>query len=100
MRPPEAERPDRPWHTNWMVWWFAGRWFWIIDVLDAYSRYLGHCQLLPTARAEDVTLAVQAALDDLPPDRRRAGEREIVHDYGSQFVGHRSGSYPFRAGAA
>jgi putative transposase len=55
-------------------------------VLDAYSPYLVHCQLLLTARAEDVTLAVQAALDSLPPERRRPDKPEIVHDCGSQFI--------------
>ncbi len=86
-RPTEADHPDQRWHTDLMVWWFADRWFWLIDVLDAYSRYLVHCQLLLTARAEDVTLAVQAALDTLPPERRRSGEPEIVHDRGGQFIG-------------
>jgi transposase InsO family protein len=86
-RPAEADHPDQRWHTDLMVWWFAGRWFWMIDVLDAYSRYLVHCQLLLTARAEDVTLAVQTALDRLPAERRRDGEPEIVHDSGGQFIG-------------
>ncbi|MCC6192136.1 MAG: transposase family protein [Anaerolineales bacterium] len=87
VRPPEADHPDQRWHTDLMVWWFADRWFWMIDVLDAYSRYLVHCQLLLTARAEDVTLAVQTALDTLPLERRRAGEPEIVHDNSGQFIG-------------
>ncbi|MCC6188184.1 MAG: transposase [Anaerolineales bacterium] len=87
MRPPAADHPDQRWHTDLMVWWFAGRWFWMIDVLDAYSRYLVHCQLLLTARAADFTLAVQTALDTLPPEHRRAGEPEIVHDCGSKFIG-------------
>jgi transposase InsO family protein len=86
-RPPEADHPDQRWHTDLMVWWFADRWFWMIDVLDAYSRYLIHCQLLLTARAEEVTLAVQTALDTLEPERRRTGEPEIVHDSGGQFIG-------------
>lgn len=86
-RPPAADHPDQRWHTDLMVWWFADRWFWMIDVLDAYSRYLVHCQLLLSARAQDVTLAVQTALDSLPPERRRTGEPEIVHDCGSQFIG-------------
>lgn len=60
----------------------------MIDVLDAYSRYLVHCQPRLTVRTEDVPLAVETALDTLPPERRRAGEPEIVHDCGSQFVGH------------
>jgi putative transposase len=88
VRPPAAGHPDQRWHTDLMVWWFADRWFWMIDVLDAYSRYLVHCQLLLSARAADVTQAVQTALDTLPPERRRTGEPEIVHDCGSQFIGH------------
>lgn len=87
VRPPEVDHPDQRWHTDLMVGWFADGWFWMIDVLDAYTRYLVHCQLHLRARAEDVTLAVQTALDALPPERRRIGEPEIVHDCSSQFIG-------------
>ncbi len=39
-RPPEATHPDQRWHTDLMLWHFSGQWFYLIDVLDAYSRYL------------------------------------------------------------
>jgi putative transposase len=88
VRPPEADHPDQRWHTDLSMWRFGGQWFWLIDVLDAYSRYLVHCELLLTAKADDVVRAVQRALDTLRDRPRRDGEPEIVHDGGPQFIGH------------
>jgi putative transposase len=85
-RPPEADHPDQRWHTDLMTLYFSGRWFWMVDVLDAYSRYLVHCEVLLTARASVVQLAVQRALDTLDGRTRIDGEPEIVHDRGSQFL--------------
>jgi transposase InsO family protein len=87
-RPPEADHPDQRWHTDLMLWRFSGRWFWLIDVLDAYSRYLVYCEVLITAKAEDVVSAGQRAIDTLAGRERRPGEPEIVHDGGPQFIGH------------
>jgi transposase InsO family protein len=70
------------------MWLFGGQWFWLIDVLDAYSRYLVHWELLLTAKAEDVVRAVQRAVDTLHDRLRQPGEPEIVHDGGPQFIGH------------
>jgi putative transposase len=85
-RPPEADHPDQRWHTDLMTLYFSGRWFWMVDVLDAYSRYLVHCEVLLTARASVVQLAVQRALDTLDGRTRIDSEPEIVHDRGSQFL--------------
>lgn len=87
-RPTEADHPDQRWHTDLMSLYFAGRWFWLVDVLDAYSRYLVHTEVLLTARATVVQTAVQRALDTLIGQPRLAGEPEIVHDGGPQFLGH------------
>jgi putative transposase len=87
-RPPEADHPDQRWHTDLMMWYFDGQWYWLIDVLDAYSRYLVYCDVLVTATAQDIVRAEQRALDTLAPWERRAGEPEIVHDGGPQFIGH------------
>jgi putative transposase len=88
VRPPEADHPDQRWHTDLMMWWFDRQWFWLIDVLDAYSRYLIYCELMLTATAEAVVAAGQRALETLGNRPRRPGEPEIVHDGGPQFVGH------------
>jgi putative transposase len=88
VRPPEADHPDQRWHTDLSMWLFGGQWFWLIDVLDAYSRYLVHWELLLTAKAEDVVRAAQRAVDTLHDRPRRPSEPQIVHDGGPQFIGH------------
>ncbi len=87
-RPPEADHADQRWHTDLMMWRLDEQWYWLIDVLDAYSRYLIYCEVLITATAQDIVRAEQRALDTLAPRARRSGEPEIVHDGGPQFIGH------------
>jgi transposase InsO family protein len=86
-RPPEADHPDQRWHTDLMMWYFDEQWYWLLDVLDAYSRYLVSCEVLITATAQNIVRAEQRALDTLTGQARRPGEPEIVHDGGPQFVG-------------
>lgn len=88
VRPAAADHPDQRWHTDLSMWWFDNQWFWMLDILDAYSRYLVHCELLLTAKTDAVERAVQRALDTLVGRVRLAGEPQIVHDGGPQFIGH------------
>jgi transposase InsO family protein len=95
-RPPEPQRPDERWHVDIMYLRVDARWCYLVDILDAYSRFLVHWTLNLTMTADTLTLAVQTALDHL----QRQGSRvqgcsgstptmplpEIVHDNGSQFV--------------
>jgi len=85
-RPPEADHPDQRWHTDLSMWHFSGRWFWLVDVLDSYSRYLIHCEVLLIARTEDVAAAIQCARETLTDRLLLLGEPEIVHDGGPQFI--------------
>ena len=87
-RPPKADHPDQRWHTDLMMWYFDVQWYWLLDVLDAYSRYLVYCEVLITATAQDVVRGEQRAIDTLLGRERRLGEPEIVHDGGPQFIGH------------
>lgn len=59
-------------------------WFYLVDIIDAYSRYLVHWTLNPTMTDDTVILTVQQALDGLA--HRRPDEPKVVHDSGSQFV--------------
>lgn len=86
-RPDEPDHPDQRWHTDLMSLKLNGRWFYLIDVLDAYSRYLVYWEVLLSARADVIVRAAQRALETLN-GRKRVGEPEIVHDRGPQFVGH------------
>lgn len=83
-RPPEPDHPDQVWHIDLMYVWIAPRWYYLVDVLDGYSRFLVHWSLNLTMLAETVTLTVQEALEGL--SGRRPGEPRLVHDHGSQFL--------------
>lgn len=65
-----------------MYLWVRGRWYFLVTVLDAYSRYIVQWELLSSMRAEDVTDVVHAALEKHP-----GVHPQILHDRGSQFTG-------------
>lgn len=77
---PEATYPDEVWHVDLMYLWVKGRWYFLISVLDSYSRYVVHWQLTLSMRAEEVAETVAVALENAPGKRPR-----IVRDNGSQF---------------
>lgn len=81
-RPAEPDRPNQVWHMDLMYLWLRSRWWYLVDILDGYSRYLVHWSLSDTLEADAVTLTVLEALEKWHPDPKPA----IVHDHGSQFV--------------
>lgn len=83
-RPPEPDHPDQVWHIDLMYLYIPPRWYYLVDILDGYSRFLVHWSLNLTMHADTVTLTVQEALDGLP--QRPPGEPKLVHDRGSQFL--------------
>ena len=84
-RPPPPDHPDQVWHVDLMYLYIRPRWYYSVDILDAYSRYLVGWSLSMTMTVDTVTMTVQTALDGL--DHRRPGQPRIVHDHGSQFTG-------------
>ena len=83
-RPPEPDHPDQVWHVDLMYLYIRPRWYYLVDILDGYSRFLVHWSLNPTMLAETVTFTVQEALERL--SQRQPGEPKLVHDHGSQFI--------------
>ena len=57
-------------------------------MLEAYIRYLVHCELLLSASDDAVILAAQRARETLVDRVRLLGEPQIVHDNGPQFISH------------
>lgn len=96
-RPEPPTRPDEVWHTDLMYVRVGGRWCYLVDILDGYSRYLVHWSLNLTMVTETVVDTVQAALERL--EERRAGEPRMVHDSGSQFVSGEWKRYLVHVGA-
>lgn len=80
--PKPPTEPHQRWHTDLMYLWIRGRWYFLVTVLDAYSRYIVHWELLSSMRADDVTDVVHAAVEKYP-----GVHPQVVHDRGSQFTG-------------
>ena len=83
-RPPAPDHPDQAWHIDLMYLCIGSRWYYLVDIVDDYSRYLVHWSLNLTMLADTVTLTVQEALDQLP--MRRPGEPQLIHNHGGQFI--------------
>lgn len=77
--PPEPEGPNERWHTDLMYLRIEDTWYFLVTVLDAYSRYVVHWDLLTTMTAAAVRVVVQDAL------KKTGATPEVVTDNGSQF---------------
>jgi len=78
---PVATYPNEVWHVDLMYLWVKGRWYFLVTVLDSYSRYVVHWELAFSMLASEVADIIAAALEKVPGKRPR-----IVRDNGSQFV--------------
>lgn len=79
--PPRPTRPHERWHTDLMYLRVADSWYFLVSVIDAYSRYIVHWELLTSMRAADVELVIRAALE------QTGAAPQLVTDSGSQFTG-------------
>jgi len=61
--------------------WVAARFYFLLNVIDAYSRYSVHHKLLITLDGKSVATELQAALEKVSDAKPR-----VVHDHGSEFV--------------
>lgn len=78
--PAKPTRPHERWHTDLMYLRVEDSWYFLVTVLDAYSRYVVHWELLTTMTASDVRLVLQQALE------RTGATPKLVADNGSQFT--------------
>lgn len=78
--PSKPTRPHERWHTDLMYLRIQDSWYFLVTVLDAYSRYVVHWELLSTMVASDVQLVIQHALE------QTGATPDVVTDNGSQFT--------------
>lgn len=78
--PAKPTRPHERWHPDLMYLRIADAWYFLVTVLDAYSRYVVHWEFLTTMRASDVRLVIQQALEVT------GATPKLVTDNGSQFT--------------
>lgn len=72
--------PNEQWHTDVMYVWIAGRFYFLLNFIDAWSRYAVHWKLLLELKGERVAIELELALAAVGEARPR-----IVHDHGSEF---------------
>jgi putative transposase len=72
---------NQQWHTDVMYIWVAARFYFLLNFIDAYSRYSVHHKLLITLDGKSVATELQAALEKAGDVKPR-----VVHDHGSEFV--------------
>lgn len=80
-KPAPPTGPNQRWHTDIMYLRVGDVWYFLVTVLDGYSRYVVHWDLLTSMRAADVRLVIQHALE-----LNGLRDVEIVSDNGSQFT--------------
>jgi len=82
-KPQSPQGPNLVWHIDLMYVWLSGRWFYLVDILDAYSRYLVHWTLNRTMQTYTVSQTVQEALERWNCIGKAPA---MVHDNGTQFL--------------
>ncbi len=79
-KPAEPEAPNERWHTDLMYLRVQDTWYFLVTVLDAYSRYVVHWDLLTTMTAAAVRVVIHDAL------KKTGASPQVVTDNGSQFT--------------
>jgi transposase InsO family protein len=80
VQPPEPKAPNERWHTDLMYLRVDDTWYFLVTVLDAYSRYVVHWDLLTTMTAAAVRVVIHDAL------KKTGASPQVVTDNGSQFT--------------
>ena len=51
-RPPEPDHADEVWHVDLMYLYISPRWYYLVDIIDGYSRFLVNWSLNLTMESE------------------------------------------------
>ena len=77
----QPKNPHEHWHTDVSHVNVCGTFFYLISVLDGYSRYVVHWEIRESMTEADVEIVVQRAKEKFPDATPR-----LISDNGSQFV--------------
>ena len=79
----QPDRPHEQWHTDIAYLNIMGSQYFLISVLDGFSRAIVHHEIRTRMETTDVEIVIQRALDSLPGDAPRP---RLISDNGSQYV--------------
>lgn len=94
------QQPDRPheqWHTDIAYLNIMGSQYFLISVLDGFSRAIVHHEIRTRMETTDVEIVIQRALDSLPGDAPRP---RLISDNGSQYVSGQFKTFLRQSGCA
>jgi transposase InsO family protein len=77
----QPDRPHRHWHIDISYVNIGGTFYYLISVLDGYSRFIVHWEIRERSTEWDVEIVLQRAREQFPGERPR-----IISDNGPQFV--------------
>ncbi len=77
----QPDGPHQHWHVDISYLNLAGTFYFLISVLDGYSRYIVHWEIRESMTELDTQIVVQRALEKVPGEKPR-----IISDNGPQFV--------------
>jgi putative transposase len=77
----QPARPHKHWHLDIAYVNLAGTFYFLISLLDGYSRYIVHWELRENMKEFDTEVVVQRALEKYPGEHPR-----IITDNGPQFI--------------
>jgi len=77
----QPKKPHAHWHVDILYINVGGTFYYLITVLDGYSRYIVHFDLRESMTEVDVEIVCQAALEKHPGVKPR-----IISDNGPQFI--------------
>jgi len=77
----QPDGPHKHWHTDISYLNIAGTFYFLITVLDGYSRYIVHWEIRESMKEFDTEIVVQRGLEKWPGERPR-----IISDNGPQYI--------------
>jgi transposase InsO family protein len=77
----QPDGPHKHWHLDISYLNLAGTFYFLITLLDGYSRYIVHWEIRETMKEFDMEVVVQRALEKYPGEHPR-----IITDNGPQFI--------------
>lgn len=77
----QPSKPHRHWHMDISYVNICSTFYYLIGVLDGFSRYIVHWELRESMMEQDVQIVLQRAREKFPDETTR-----IISDNGSQFI--------------
>lgn len=77
----QPKKPHHHWHIDISYLNLGGTFYFLISVLDGYSRFIVHWEISESMREQDVEMVLQKALEKYPDAKPR-----IISDNGPQFI--------------